>query len=48
MSSCVRRFAAGFLVAAGNWYVQKSSDGGLLVNQFGISGDFPLPASFVR
>ncbi len=41
------KFDAGiFRPSNQNWFVQKSS-GGTIIQQFGISGDLPLPSAFV-
>ena len=39
--------AAVFRALSSTWYANKSG-GGTLIQQFGISGDVPLPGAFVR
>ena len=39
--------AAVFRPSSSTWYANKSG-GGTLIQQFGITGDVPLPSAFVR
>ena len=39
---------AVFRESEGNWYVSLSSTGGYTVRRFGMLGDVPIPAAYIR